>query len=200
MYTYTAPGHLPRRQLRVRRGLWLVRRVGGEHGAGRGQIPQAGAWRCQWAVERGQGARRPRRLEWPLLQPAARFCFVFIAGSWPLDLEGARRGHVQCRHLRRKESVGALHLQRNGLIRRYTVLLFLDGGGASGQSSAAIRRYTVLLFLWRCYFSGDAISLEMQRAFSTLLSYSVAADRSALTSDKTVTAAACFGLGGEALL
>ena len=138
MYTYTAPGHLPRRQLRVRRGLWLVRRVGGEHGAGRGQIPQAGAWRCQWAVERGQGARRPRRLEWPLLQPAARFCFVFIAGSWPLDLEGARRGHVQCRHLRRKESVGALHLQRNGLI----------------------RRYTVLLFLWRCYFSGDAARIQ----------------------------------------
>ena len=69
MYTYTAPGHLPRRQLRVRRGLWLVRRVGGEHGAGRGQIPQAGAWRRQWAVERGQGARRPRRLELPVLQP-----------------------------------------------------------------------------------------------------------------------------------
>ena len=78
MYTYTAPGHLPRRQLRVRRGLWLVRGVGGEHGAGRGQIPQAGAWRRQWAVERGQGARRPRRLELPLLQPAARPGFVLF--------------------------------------------------------------------------------------------------------------------------
>ena len=43
----------------------------------------------------------------------------------------------------------------------------------AGQS-AAIRRYTVLLFLWRCYFSGDAISLEMQRA-NTLFSSQMAA-------------------------
>ena len=86
MYTYTAPGHLPRRQLRVRRGLWLVRGVGGEHGAGGGQIPQAGAWRRQWAVERGQGARRPRSLEWPLLQPAARPGFVlFYCGKRSLQ-------------------------------------------------------------------------------------------------------------------
>ena len=122
----------------MRRGLWLVRGVGGEHGAGRGQIPQAGAWRCQWAVQPGQGARRPRRLELPLLQPAARPGFVLfllreaISSAQP---PRAKVGLEAVAHLpHQSEGEGGGESGAGG------------GGGGSGVTGGAVKRANSFVF------------------------------------------------------